>query len=100
MKKRILYTVLLAAGLTFSGCSDQFLQDMNPYDSYSPEKTFGIESNLDLYIQNVYYNYFYKSGMTPPQSYGLSGSWNDYSTYTEEKWGIEKKFDASRSLKK
>ena len=26
--------------------------------------------------------------------------WNDYSTYTEEKWGIEKKFDASRSLKK
>ena len=82
-----LYTVLLAAGLTFSGCSDQFLQDMNPYDSYSPEKTFGIESNLDLYIQNVYYNYFYKSGMTPPQSYGLSGSWNDYSTYTEEKWG-------------
>ena len=87
MKKRILYTVLLAAGLTFSGCSDQFLQDMNPYDSYSPEKTFGIESNLDLYIQNVYYNYFYKSGMTPPQSYGLSGSWNDYSTYTEEKWG-------------
>lgn len=100
MKKRILYTVLLAAGLTFSGCSDQFLLDMNPYDSYSPEKTFGIESNLDLYIQNVYYNYFYKSGMTPPQSYGLSGSWNDYSTYTEEKWGIEKKFDASRSLKK
>lgn len=38
--------------------------------------------------------------MTPPQSYGLSGNWNDYSTYTEEKWGIEKKFDASRSLKK
>lgn len=54
MKKRILYTVLLAAGLAFSSCSDQFLQDMNPYDSYSPEKTFGIESNLDLYIQNVY----------------------------------------------
>lgn len=77
MKKRILYTVLLAAGLAFSSCSDQFLQDMNPYDSYSPEKTFGIESNLDLYIQNVYYNYFYKSGMTPPQSYGLSGNWND-----------------------
>ena len=42
MKKRILYTVLLAAGLAFSSCSDQFLQDMNPYDSYSPEKTFGI----------------------------------------------------------
>ena len=39
MKKRILYTVLLAAGLAFSSCSDQFLQDMNPYDSYSPEKT-------------------------------------------------------------
>lgn len=30
MKKRILYTVLLAAGLAFSSCSDQFLQDMNP----------------------------------------------------------------------
>ena len=29
MKKRILYTVLLAAGLAFSSCSDQFLQDMN-----------------------------------------------------------------------
>jgi hypothetical protein len=28
MKKRILYTVLLAAGLAFSSCSDQFLQDM------------------------------------------------------------------------
>lgn len=38
MKKRILYTVLLAAGLAFSSCSDQFLQDMNPYDSYSPER--------------------------------------------------------------
>ena len=34
MKKRILYTVLLAAGLAFSSCSGQFLQDMNPYDSY------------------------------------------------------------------
>lgn len=54
MKKRILYTVLLAAGLAFSSCSDQFLQDMNPYDSYSPEKTFGIESNLDLYIHILY----------------------------------------------
>ncbi len=29
MKKRILYTVLLAAGLAFSSCSDQFLQDMS-----------------------------------------------------------------------
>ena len=85
MKKRILYTVLLAAGLAFSSCSDQFLQDMNPYDSYSPEKTFGIESNLDLYIQNVYYNYFYKSGMTPPQSYGLSVTGMTIN-YTEEKW--------------
>jgi hypothetical protein len=73
MKKRILYTVLLAAGLAFSSCSDQFLQDMNPYDSYSPEKTFGIESNLDLYIQNVYYNYFYKSGMTSHTACPVTG---------------------------
>ena len=100
MKKAHIIYVLLAPDWHLAVAVDQFLQDMNPYDSYSPEKTFGIESNLDLYIQNVYYNYFYKSGMTPPQSYGLSGNWNDYSTYTEEKWGIEKKFDASRSLKK
>ena len=30
MKKRILYTVLLAAGLTFSGCSDQFITGYEP----------------------------------------------------------------------
>lgn len=100
MEKSILYAGVLAVGLAFSGCSDQFLQDMNPYDSYSPEKTFGIESNLDMYVQNLYYNYFYKSGMTPPQSYGLSGNWNDYSDYTEEKWGIGNKFDASQTLEK
>ena len=70
-KKALLYSIVLATGMSFSGCSDQFLQDMTPYDKYSPEMTFGIESNLDSYIQNVYYNYFYKSGMTPTQSYGL-----------------------------
>ncbi len=100
MKKRILYTLLLAASVTFSGCSDQFLKDMSPYDSYSPEKTFGVESNLDTYISNIYYNYMYKSGMTPTQSYGLSGAWNDYSVYTEEKWGIENKFNATKTLDK
>lgn len=93
-KKNILYSVLLAACLS-TGCSDQFLQDMTPYDAYSPEKTFGVESNLDLYIQNVYYTYFYKSGMTPTQSYGLMGAWNDYTAYTEEKWGIQDKINAS-----
>lgn len=99
MKKRtILYSMLLAAGLTFTGCSDDFLKEMTPYDKYGPEKTFGIESNLDKYIQNVYYTYFYKSGMTPVQSYGLSGAWNDYTAYTEEKWGIQKKIDESNEL--
>lgn len=97
-KKTILYSVLLAAGLSFSSCSDQFLQDMAPYDKYSPEKTFGVETNLDQYIQNVYYCYFYKSGMTPTQSYGLMGAWNDYTAYTEEKWGINSKFDASEEM--
>ncbi len=97
-KKALLYSVLLAAGMTISGCSDQFLEDMTPYDKYSPEMTFGIESNLDLYIKNVYYTYFYKSGMTPTQSYGLSGAWNDYTAYTEEKWGIGDKIDASKEM--
>ena len=97
-KKALLYSIVLATGMSFSGCSDQFLQDMTPYDKYSPEMTFGIESNLDSYIQNVYYNYFYKSGMTPTQSYGLAGAWNDYTAYTEEKWGIQAKIDASQEL--
>lgn len=100
MKKCILYIVLLVVGLVFSSCSDQFLQDMNLYDSYLLEKIFGIEFNLDLYIQNVYYNYFYKLGMIFLQLYGLFGNWNDYLIYMEEKWGIEKKFDVFRSLKK
>ena len=52
-KKALLYSIVLATGMSFSGCSDQFLQDMTPYDKYSPEMTFGIESNLDSYIQNV-----------------------------------------------
>lgn len=51
MKKRILYTVLLAAGLTFSGCSDQFLQDMNPYDSYSRKK---------LSVSNLTWTYIFR----------------------------------------
>lgn len=97
-KKNILCGVLLAAGLSFTGCNDDFLKDMSPYDKYSPEKTFGIELNLDRYIQNIYYTYFYKSGMTPTQSYGLSGAWNDYTAYTEEKWGIQAKIDASNQL--
>ena len=50
MKKRILYTVLLAAGLTFSGCSDQFLQDMNPYDSYSTGKKLSVSNLTWTYI--------------------------------------------------
>ena len=67
-KKTILYSALLAIGLlSFSGCSDQFLKDMTPYDKYSPEQTFGSEVILDQYIQNIYYNYFRVSGMTPTQ---------------------------------
>lgn len=98
MKKSILYSMLLTVGLSFSACSDQFLEDMTPYDKYSPEKTFGNETNLDKYIQNVYYNFYYKSGMTPVQSYGLTGVWNDYTAYTEEKWGIQSKIDASNEF--
>lgn len=99
MKKRnILYGVLLAAGLSVSGCSDDFLKEMSPYDKYSPEMTFGVELNLDQYIQNIYYTYFYKSGMSPTQSYGLVGAWNDYTAYTEEKWGIQSKIDASNQF--
>ena len=36
-KKALLYSIVLATGMSFSGCSDQFLQDMTPYDKYSPE---------------------------------------------------------------
>ena len=97
-KKNILYGVLLATGISFTSCNDDFLKEMSPYDKYSPEMTFGVELNLDRYIQNVYYTYFYKSGMTPTQSYGLSGVWNDYTAYTEEKWGIQSKIDASNQF--
>ena len=96
MKKRtILYSMLFAVGTVFTGCSDQFLEDMSPYDKYTADKTFGIESNLDQYIQNLYYNYFYKSGMTPTQSYGLAGLWSDNTDYTEEKWGLRDKISPS-----
>ncbi len=83
MKKRILYTVLLAGyyGLAFSSCSDQFLQDMNPYDSYSPEKKLGIESNLDLYIRMCIITIFYKSyGTSSSTSLQLCGELNHYTT--------------------
>ena len=71
MKKRtILYSMLFAVGTVFTGCSDQFLEDMSPYDKYTADKTFGIESNLDQYIQNLYYNYFYKSGIVTGKQIG------------------------------
>ena len=74
MKKIIvIVNAILVLSLFFSGCSDQFLKDMSPYDKYSPEKTFGNDVNIDKFIQNIYYNYFRVSGMTPPQSYGLVG---------------------------
>lgn len=98
-KKTILYSALLAFGLlSFSGCSDQFLKDMTPYDKYSPEQTFGSEVILDQYIQNIYYNYFRVSGMTPTQSYSLAGKYTDFTAYTEEKWGIQTKISSSNIL--
>lgn len=97
-KKNILYGLLLGAYLATS-CSDNFL-DEELYGAYSPEKTFGIEANLDLYIQNMYYKYFRVSGMTPTQSYGLIGAWRDYSAYTEEKWGMQDKINASNEFER
>ena len=97
MNKHILYSVILAAGLSFTGCSDQFLEDMHPYDKYTPEMVFGNENNLDAYIGNMYYNYFYGIGQ-PTRTYGLVGTWTDNTAYTEEQWGINDKFDASQNL--
>lgn len=100
MKKIIvIVNTILVLGLSFSGCSDQFLKDMSPYDKYPPEKTFGNDVNIDKFIQNIYYNSFRVSGMTPPQSYGLLGNYTDMTTYTEEKWGISDKFNANKDLK-
>lgn len=94
--------MLFALGLsmTTTGCSDQFLEDMHPYDSYTPEKVFSSEQNLDLYIQNAYYNYFRKSGYTPNLSYSLAGQFNDYTGYTEEQTGIEDYFDETKEFNK
>lgn len=50
MKKRILYTVLLAAGLAFSSCSDQFLQDMNPYEQLFTGKELSASNLIWTYI--------------------------------------------------
>lgn len=100
MKKIIvLVNAILVLSLFFSGCSDQFLKDMSPYDKYDPQKTFGNDVNIDKFIQNIYYNYFRVSGMTPTQSYGLVGKYTDMTGYTEEKWGISDKFNANRDLK-
>lgn len=100
MKKIIvIVNAILVLSLFFSGCSDQFLKDMSPYDKYSPEKTFGNDVNIDKFIQNIYYNYFRVSGMTPPQSYGLVGKYDDMTGYTEEKWGIGDKFNANKDMK-
>ena len=103
MKKRtLLYSLLFATGLTLSitGCSDQFLEDMKSYDNYTPEKVFSSDHNLDLYIQNTYYNYFRKSGFTPNLSYSLVGSYPDKTGYTEEQTGIETYFDETQTLNK
>lgn len=103
-KKTLLYSILLAAGLsaTITSCSDEFLKEMSPYDQYDPQKTFGNETNLDMFVQNMYYNYFRSSGYTPVLSYSEVGRFTDYTAYTEEKAGIEdnKKFNASYNLNK
>ena len=103
MKKRtLLYSLLFATGLTLSttGCSDQFLEDMKSHDNYTPDKVFSSDHNLDLYIQNTYYNYFRKSGFTPNLSYSLVGSFPDKTGYTEEQTGIDKYFDEVQNLNK
>lgn len=100
-KKTLLYSLVFAMGVSFTttSCSDSFLEDMRPYDSYNPEKVFSNENNLDLYIQNTYYNYFRKSGYTPNLSYSQVGQFNDWTAYTEEQTGIEKFFDETQSFK-
>ena len=97
MRKHILYTMILSAGLSITGCSDQFLQDMRPYDKYTPELVFGNDQNIDAYIGNIYYNYFYGIGQ-PTRTYGLVGTWTDNTAYTEEQWGINKFFDATQEI--
>lgn len=100
-KKTLLYSLLIAMGsLTATSCSDDFLKDMAPYDKYSPEKVFGNENNLDLYIQNIYYNYFRVSGFVPTQSYSLVGKYTNFTEYTEEQTGISTYFDSSENLNK
>ena len=99
-KKTLLYSLVFAMGVSFTttSCSDSFLEDMRPYDSYNPEKVFSNENNLDLYIQNTYYNYFRKGGYTPNLSYSQVGQFNDWTAYTEEQTGIEKFFDGTQSF--
>lgn len=83
-KRKLLYAGALALSLSFSGCSDSFL-DMNNYGAYDD---FDSETKVSWYLAGLYYNYY--TGYTSP-SQELIGAWGDcdWNYMTDEEWGIK-----------
>lgn len=83
---KILY-IIVACGILFSGCSDEFLKKKTMYDK-GTEQILTNETQTNSYISGVYYDFF--SAYNRPDE-SLVGQYNvdmGYSSLTEERGGI------------
>ena len=55
--KRILY-IIMACGLIFSGCSDEFLKNKEMYQKATEQQVFSSQTQTNLFISNEYYKFF------------------------------------------
>jgi starch-binding outer membrane protein, SusD/RagB family len=80
--KKILGSICLAA-VMFTGCKQDFLEDMKSYDKFD-ENLFKNQAQVGWYIDRVYYDYFsaYKSPIV-----NLVGTFNDSRTKMTEEIG-------------
>lgn len=90
MKNKIFILLALAAVLVSTGCSKQFLEDMQPYDKYGEEQVFSNETLTQWYIDRLY-NYYFVNYRNPLQD--VIGLYNqDRTNMTEETGGTVPKF--------
>jgi len=83
--KNILYIALLSIAITFSGCSDSFLEDKRQYGKFEDDNVFASDETIDWYVNRRYYDFYY--GYNSPGK-NIVGLWEDRTGWTEEKGGI------------
>jgi len=80
--KKLFYILAVVVLIASSGCSKQFLEDMQPYNQYGEDQIFSNEELTEWYIARLY-NYYFVSYKNPLQTViGLYN--NDRSNMTEE----------------